>query len=120
MPQEPTPTPRNSLARQNQILKKLEQLGVNYSTCVRCKAQNPPDDNLHELTEVSETFNIKIDKIASREHRERGYTTSLHSRRCFNLVYITCKRCGFKSEFDMDRLLKKPQPPTNTTNPRNK
>ncbi len=106
MPQEPTPTPRNSLARQNQILKNLEQLGVNYSTCVRCKAQNPPDDNLHELTEVSETFNIKIDKIASREQRERGYTTSPHSRRCFNLVYITCKRCGFKSEFDMDRLQK--------------
>ncbi len=55
MLQEPTPTPRNSLARQNHILKKLEQPAVDFNTCVRCKAQNAPDDNVHELTEVSET-----------------------------------------------------------------
>ncbi len=55
MLQEPTPTPRKSLARQNQFLKKLEQPGVDDSTRVRCKAQNPHVDIVHELTEFSET-----------------------------------------------------------------
>ena len=105
MPQPPTPIPETHQDRQNEILQTLENLGIKFYTCIRCKAESPRAQNIHELIQVSECFDVILDK-ATRRERESNNVTFLNDprRRTFRLVYITCKRCGFRSEFDLDKL----------------
>ena len=91
MAQPPVPTPRISSVRKNDLIKLLESQGVRLDKCIRCNVENV---DVFDFNDYSEIFQKDSVQNPTTPHPERRYY----------LAVVTCKLCGYRSEFDLNVL----------------
>ena len=93
--------------RQAKLLYALNKLGASYQRCAQCNASEGNASDLHTVTQVPVSFDVKLDQ-EPRDERDRAGNTVLggsRQRRTERAV-IVCRRCGFVPTFDLNILEK--------------